>query len=292
MTIARSISVTISGQKIGNREPLFLIAGPCVIETPEITYEIAHRLTDIARRCGVFLVFKSSFDKANRTSRNSFRGPGLDKGLAVLEEVRKRFNVPILTDVHEMTPIDEVASVVDVLHTPAFLARQTDFIERVARANKPMNIKKAQFMSPTEMGHVVDKCLQVGNHAVMLCERGACFGYNELIADMRSLAAMRCTRCPIVFDATHSVQRPARLGETSGGDRAMVPVLARAAVAAGVAGIFMETHLRPDEGLSDGPNMWPIDHAEELLKTLVELDRTVKAGRYIESAIDESLQGI
>lgn len=283
--------MTISGKRIGNREPLFLIAGPCVIETAETTYEIAHRLTEIARRCGLLLVFKSSFDKANRTSRHSYRGPGLEKGLAILENVRAKYGVPILTDVHETTPIGEVAAVVDVLQTPAFLARQTDFVERVARANRPMNIKKAQFMSPGEMVHVVEKCRHVGNDVIMVCERGVTFGYNELVVDMRGLAALRRTGCPVLFDATHSVQKPAGLGAATDGDRAMVPVLARAAVAAGVAGIFMETHVSPDEALSDGPNMWPVDLVEELLRTLVELDRTVKTGRFVESAIDDSIQG-
>ncbi len=276
---------------IGNTEPLVLIAGPCVIETSELTVEIAGRLVDIAKKCNVFLIFKSSFDKANRTSGESYRGPGLEKGLAVLETIRSKFGVPVLTDVHEDTPIDEVAEVVDVLQTPAFLARQTSFIERVARAGKPMNIKKAQFMSPWEMTHVVEKCIRVGNHSTMVCERGACFGYNDLVSDMRSLAALRRTKCPVIFDATHSVQQPGRLGTASGGERAMAAVLARAAVAAGIAGLFMETHPKPDEAPSDGPSMWPLDNMEELLLVLVELDRVVKKNRFVESAIDGSLQG-
>jgi 2-dehydro-3-deoxyphosphooctonate aldolase (KDO 8-P synthase) len=284
-------TIELAGRVIGNSEPMFLIAGPCVIESPELTFETASRLVEIAKRCGVFLVFKSSFDKANRTSRTSFRGPGLEKGLAVLERVRTALNVPVLTDVHDNATVDEVASVVDVLQTPAFLARQTDFIERVARTHKPMNVKKAQFMAPSEMVHVVDKCRSVGNLQVMLCERGACFGYNELVADMRSLAALRRTGCPVIFDATHSVQKPGHLGSASGGDRAMAAVLARSAVAAGVAGIFMETHLCPDQAMSDGPNMWPVDLLEELLRVLVELDRIVKATRFIEAAVDGSLVG-
>ncbi len=287
--MAQGSTFAISGQRIGNDQPLFLIAGPCVIEGREITLEIAQRLKEIAGRCGVLLVFKSSFDKANRTSRNSYRGPGIEKGLAILEEVRTKFNVPVLTDVHESTPIHEVAAVVDIIQTPAFLARQTDFIDRVARANRPLNIKKAQFMSPAEMVHVIDKCRYAGNEFVMVCERGACFGYNELVVDMRGLAALRRTRCPVVFDATHSVQRPAHLGTSSGGDRAMVPVLARAAVAAGVAGVFMETHIAPENALSDGPNMWPIEHVEELLRTLISIDQAVKAQRFVESVVDETL---
>jgi 2-dehydro-3-deoxyphosphooctonate aldolase (KDO 8-P synthase) len=276
---------------IGNTEPLVLIAGPCVIETAELTLEIAEQLVSIAKRCNVFLIFKSSFEKANRTSAESYRGPGLDKGLAVLEAIRSRFGVPVLTDVHEDTPIDEVAAVVDILQTPAFLARQTSFMERVARAEKPMNIKKAQFMSPEEMTHVVEKCRRVGNHRIMLCERGTCFGYNDLVSDMRSLAALRRTNCPVIFDATHSVQQPGRLGTASGGERAMAAVLARAAVAAGVAGVFMETHPRPDQALSDGPSMWPLDNLEELLLVLADLDRIVKRGRFVEALIDESLKG-
>ena len=268
-----------------------LIAGPCVIETAELTSEIAEQLVSIAKRRDVFLIFKASFDKANRTSFESYRGPGLEKGLAVLEAIRSRFGVPILTDVHEDTPIDEVAAVVDVLQTPAFLARQTSFIERVARAQKPMNIKKAQFMSPWEMTHVVEKCRRMGNSRIMVCERGVCFGYNDLVSDMRSLAALRRTNCPVIFDATHSVQQPGRLGTASGGERAMAAVLARAAVAAGVAGVFVETHPRPDQALSDGATMWPLDNLDELLSVLVELDRIVKKDRFVEAVIDESLKG-
>ena len=276
---------------IGNTEPLFLIAGPCVIESPELTYETAARLVEITSRCNVFLVFKSSFDKANRTSYSSYRGPGLDKGLTVLETIRSKLKVPVLTDVHDNTPVEEVASVVNILQTPAFLSRQTDYIERVAKTQKPMNIKKAQYMAPWEVVHVVEKCRNVGNQNVMVCERGVCFGYNDLVADMRSLAALRRSNCPVIFDATHSVQQPGRLGTVSGGERAMAAVLARAAVAVGIAGLFMETHPTPERALSDGPNMWPLDQLEELLTVLVELDRIVKKTRFVEAAIDKSLQG-
>lgn len=276
---------------IRNSDPLFLIAGPCVIETPSLTLETAERLVGIARRCNVFLIFKSSFDKANRTSSESYRGPGLEKGLAVLESVRTKLGVPVLTDVHDDTPIEEVAAVVDVLQTPAFLARQTNFIERVARTQKPLNLKKAQFMAPWEMIHVVEKCRKVGNQKLMICERGTSFGYNDLVADMRSLAALRRTNCPIVFDATHSVQQPGRLGASSGGERAMAAVLARAAVAVGIAGLFIETHPAPERAPSDGPSMWPLDHLEELLSVLVEIDREVKKHRFVEAEIDETLRG-
>lgn len=264
------------GHLVDNHLPLFLIAGPCVVESGTVTVDTARELRDIAERCGVFLIFKASFDKANRTSSRSYRGPGIEKALAVLETVRKEVGVPVLTDVHESTPIDEVAAVVDVLQTPAFLARQTDFIQRVASANKPVNIKKAQFMAPWDMKNVVDKCLEVGNSQILVCERGTSFGYNNLIADMRSLAELRRTGCPVVFDATHSVQQPGGLGDRSGGQRGMVPVLARAAVAAGVAGVFLETHPDPDHAPSDGPNMWPLGRMQELLSRLVAIDRVAK----------------
>jgi len=277
---------------IQNTAPLFMIAGPCVIETPTLTLETAERLVEIARRCNVFLIFKSSFDKANRTSSESYRGVGLEKGLAVLETVRTKFGVPILTDVHDDTPIEEVAAVVDVLQTPAFLARQTNFIERVARTQKPLNLKKPQFMAPWEMIHVVDKCRKVGNDRLMVCERGTSFGYNDLVADMRSLAVLRRTNCPIVFDATHSVQQPGKLGASSGGERAMAAVLARAAVAVGIAGVFIETHPAPDRALSDGPSMWPLDQLEELLLVLLEIDRVVKKHRFVEAVVDETLRGM
>jgi 2-dehydro-3-deoxyphosphooctonate aldolase (KDO 8-P synthase) len=267
---------------VGNRERLFLIAGPCVIESEELVLEVATTMRDITARLGIPYIFKASFDKANRTSSASFRGPGLEQGLAILEKVRDTLGVMILTDVHENTPIDEVASVVDVMQTPAFLVRQTDFIQRVARAGKPMNIKKGQFQAPEDMSAVVEKCRAVGNERVMLCERGVCFGYNTLITDMRGIATMRRTGRPVVFDATHSVQEPGGRGTSSGGRSEMVPVLSRAAVAAGVAGVFMETHPDPKVALSDGPNMWPLAKMEALLSELVELDAVVKRYPYME----------
>jgi len=247
-----------------------------VIESPALTLEIAGRLKEITARLGVPFVFKASFDKANRSSHASFRGPGLDGGLKVLAEVRRQLDVAVLTDVHEDTPLDEVADVVDVLQTPAFLCRQTNFILAVARLGKPVNIKKGQFLSPWEMRNVVDKARSTGNESILVCERGYSFGYNNLIVDMRSLAVLRETGCPVVFDATHSVQLPGGRGSSSGGQREFVPVLARAAVAAGVAGLFMETHPNPAEALSDGPNAWPLARMEPLLGLLVELDRAVK----------------
>lgn len=269
-------------RELTHRSPLFLIAGPCVIESEESSLAVATELLDMTRRLGLDFVFKSSFDKANRSSVASYRGPGLEAGLRILERVKATLGVPVLTDVHETTPIDEVASVVDILQTPAFLARQTDFIQRVARAKRPVNVKKAQFMAPWDMLEVVRKCHAVDNHAIMVCERGTSFGYNSLIADMRSLSELRKTGCPVVFDATHSVQQPGGLGHASGGQREMVPVLARAAVAAGVSGLFMETHPEPERAPSDGPNMWPLGRLEELLQTLVELDRVVKSRPYAE----------
>jgi 2-dehydro-3-deoxyphosphooctonate aldolase (KDO 8-P synthase) len=275
--------VKLAGRQIGNTEPLLLIAGPCVIESQGLVEQIAGHMQEVTRRLGIPFVFKASFDKANRSSAGSFRGPGLEQGLAILERVRKQFGLPVLTDVHEDTPIAEVASVVDVLQTPAFLCRQTNFIQNVARAGKPVNIKKGQFLSPAEMGNVVVKARAVGNDNIMVCERGASFGYNNLVADMRSLAIMRATGCPVIFDATHSVQLPGAQGHASGGQREFVPVLARAAVAAGVAGLFMETHPTPDTALSDGPNAWPLDRMESLLVTLVELDAVVKSRPYEEA---------
>ncbi len=272
-------------RELTHRSPLFLIAGPCVIESEDSTLAVATELFDMTRRLGVDFVFKSSFDKANRSSVASYRGPGLEAGLRILERVKATLGVPVLTDVHETTPIDEVASVVDILQTPAFLARQTDFIQRVARAKRPVNLKKAQFMAPWDMLEVVKKCHAVENHAIMVCERGTSFGYNSLIADMRSLSELRKTGCPVVFDATHSVQQPGGLGHASGGQREMVPVLARAAVAAGVSGLFMETHPDPEHAPSDGPNMWPLGLLSELLETLVELDRVVKAHPYAEETL-------
>jgi 2-dehydro-3-deoxyphosphooctonate aldolase (KDO 8-P synthase) len=270
--------------RVGIDCPLFLIAGPCVIESAELLQEVAGSLTETTRKLGMPYVFKASFDKANRSSASSFRGPGLEQGLKMLEAVRKQFQVPVLTDVHEDTPIEEVASVVDVLQTPAFLCRQTNFIRRVAAAGRPVNIKKGQFLSPWEMQQVVDKARSTGNESIMVCERGFSFGYNNLITDMRSLAIMRGTRCPVVFDATHSVQLPGAGAGVSGGQREFVPVLARAAVAAGVAGVFMETHPRPETALSDGPNAWPLPRMASLLATLQELDRTAKSRPFEEDS--------
>jgi len=266
----------LCGFKVGLDQPLFLIAGPCVIESMELQIEVAGTLKEITSALGMPFIFKSSFDKANRTSSTSFRGPGMDEGLKVLAEVKRQVGVPMLTDVHEYTPMDEVASVVDVLQTPAFLCRQTDFIQKVARAGKPVNIKKGQFLSPWEMKHVTAKALATGNTQIMACERGASFGYNNLVSDMRSLAVMRDTGCPVVFDATHSVQQPGGLDGRSGGQREFVPVLSRAAVAVGVAGLFAETHPDPEKALSDGPNAWPLGKMRALLETLVEIDQVAK----------------
>ncbi|HEV2701087.1 MAG TPA: 3-deoxy-8-phosphooctulonate synthase [Steroidobacteraceae bacterium] len=275
----------LAGHTVGPDQPLFLIAGPCVIEGATLTQEIAGTLVELTTQLGVPFVFKASFDKANRSSGSSYRGPGLESGLAVLESVRRLFNVPVLTDVHEDTPLGEVAAVVDVLQTPAFLCRQTNFILGVARQGKPVNIKKGQFLSPWEMRNVVDKARSTGNQDIMVCERGFSFGYNNLITDMRSLAIMRDTQCPVVFDATHSVQLPGGQGSASGGQREFIPVLARAAVAAGVAGVFMETHPQPEKALSDGPNAWPLARMRSLLETLIELDRTVKHKPFEESLL-------
>jgi len=274
------------GQDVGPDRPLFLIAGPCVVEPGALCLDVAAELAAITQRLGMFFIFKASFDKANRSSSKSYRGPGLDEGLKALAEVKEKVGVPVLTDVHESTPVDEVAAVADVLQTPAFLVRQTDFIQGVARAHKPMNIKKGQFLAPWDMQQVVNKCREVGNDQLMVCERGASFGYNNLVADMRSLAEMRRTGCPVVFDATHAVQHPGGHGTRSGGQREMVPVLARAAVAAGVAGLFMETHPNPDEAPSDGANMWPLPRMESLLATLVAIDGATKAQPYAERGFD------
>jgi len=271
--------------EVGNDRPLFLIAGPCVIESEALVIDVAGRLREITTALGVPFIFKASFDKANRSSRASFRGPGIDAGLKALARVRDQIGVPVLTDVHEDTPLAEVASVVDVLQTPAFLCRQTNFIVAVASQGKPVNIKKGQFLSPWEMGNVVDKARCTGNSQIMVCERGFSFGYNNLVSDMRSLAIMRSTGCPVVFDATHSVQLPGGKGDSSGGQREFVPVLARAAVAAGVAGVFMETHPDPAKALSDGPNAWPLQRMASLLGTLVELDRAVKNKPFEESLL-------
>jgi 2-dehydro-3-deoxyphosphooctonate aldolase (KDO 8-P synthase) len=275
----------IGSFEVGLNRPFFLIAGPCVIESRELAMETAGRLKEMAARVGVNLVYKSSFDKANRSSISSFRGPGLEEGLAILGDVREQIGVPVLTDVHEDTPLDEVASVVDVLQTPAFLCRQTNFILNVARQGKPVNIKKGQFLSPWEMGNVVTKARSTGNESIMVCERGFTFGYNNLVSDMRSLAVMRATGAPVVFDATHSVQLPGGQGSASGGQREFVPVLARAAVAVGVSGLFMETHPDPDKALSDGPNAWPLGQLESLLATLRTLDETVKARSFDEDTL-------
>jgi len=274
----------LCGFEVGIDRPLFLIAGPCVIESEALALETAQTLREIAGRVGVPLIYKSSFDKANRSSHESFRGPGVEQGLRILERVREEVGVAVLTDVHEDTPVDEVAAVVDVLQTPAFLCRQTDFIQRVAAAGKPVNIKKGQFLAPWDMANVVNKACATGNRQIMVCERGASFGYNYLVSDMRALVVMRETGCPVVFDATHSVQMPGGQGTSSGGQREFVPVLARAAVAAGVAGVFMETHPDPARALSDGPNAWPLARMEALLETLAAIDSAVKARPLDEAA--------
>jgi 2-dehydro-3-deoxyphosphooctonate aldolase (KDO 8-P synthase) len=270
---------------VGPDQPLFLIAGPCVVESEALALDTAGKLREITGRLGVPFIYKSSWDKANRSSLKSYRGPGLEEGLRILEKVRRQIGVPVLTDVHEDSPLDEIAAVVDVLQTPALLCRQTDFITAVASQGKPVNIKKGQFLSPWEMANVVAKARQAGNQSIMVCERGFSFGYNNLVADMRSLAILRATGCPVVFDATHSVQLPGGRGDASGGQREFVPVLARAAVAVGVAGVFMETHPDPEHALSDGPNAWPLDMMEALLGRLVSLDRVVKAGALEESML-------
>ena len=275
----------LCGFEVGLDRPFFLIAGPCVVESAQLSFDVAGKLKEITGRLGIPFVFKASYDKANRSSRASYRGPGIEAGLKVLADVKRQFGLPVLTDVHEDTPFAEVAAVVDVLQTPAFLARQTNFIVNVCSQGKPVNIKKGQFLSPWEMQNVVDKARSTGNGDIMVCERGFSFGYNNLVSDMRSLAVMRATGCPVVFDATHSVQLPGGKGAASGGQREFVPVLARAAVGAGVAGLFMETHPDPDKALSDGPNAWPLDRMERLLATLVALDRDVKSQPYEESLL-------
>jgi 2-dehydro-3-deoxyphosphooctonate aldolase (KDO 8-P synthase) len=265
----------LCGTDIGIDKPLFLIAGPDTLESEELALEVASHIAPIAKKLEMLYIFKGSFDKANRSSGKSYRGPGLAAGLKIMEKVKKVVGVPVLTDVHEDTPVDEVASVIDVIQTPAFLCRQTNFMQKVAKAGRPVNVKKGQFMSPWEMGNVIDKMKDVAPHQFMLCERGFSFGYNNLVADMRGLAIMR-KFAPVVFDATHTVQLPGGQGTASGGMREMIPVLARAAVSAGVAGVFMETHPNPDSALCDGPNSWPLKHIEPLLKTLHALDRVVK----------------
>jgi len=273
----------ICGFETGLDQPLFLIAGPCVIESEQLALETSAALKAITEKLGIHFIYKSSFDKANRSAGSSFRGPGLEQGLRILQKVKHETGVPVITDVHEDTPIDEVADVVDVLQTPAFLCRQTNFIQKVASAGKPVNIKKGQFLAPWDMKNVVDKAQSTGNKQIMVCERGVSFGYNNLVSDMRALAVMRDTGCPVVFDATHSVQLPGGQGTSSGGQREHVPVLARAAVAAGISGLFMETHPDPDKALSDGPNAWPLDRIESLLKTLIALDNIVKSDQFEEA---------
>jgi len=272
----------LCGFEVGLDRPFFLIAGPCVVESEQLALDSAGMLKEICHRLGINFIYKSSYDKANRSSHESYRGPGLEEGLRILSEVKRQIGVPVLTDVHEDTPLDEVAAVVDVLQTPAFLCRQTNFIQNVARTGLPVNIKKGQFLAPWDMKHVIEKARAVGNHRVMACERGVSFGYNNLISDMRALAVMREAGVPVVFDATHSVQLPGGQGKASGGQRQFVPVLARAAVAAGVSGLFMETHPDPDKALSDGPNAWPLGQMEALLVTLKELDAVVKQQGFLE----------
>jgi 2-dehydro-3-deoxyphosphooctonate aldolase (KDO 8-P synthase) len=273
---------------IGNRKPFFLIAGNCVVESRESAIETAGRLKEITDTLCIPFIYKSSFDKANRSSKDGFRGLGIDEGLRILSEVKSQINIPILTDVHEDTPLNEVSSVVDILQTPSFLCRQTNFILNVAKQGKPVNIKKGQFLSPAEMQNVVNKAKSTGNKEILVCERGFTFGYNNLISDMRSLAILRKTKCPVVFDATHSVQLPGGKGNKSDGCREFVPVLARAAIAVGVAGLFIETHADPDKALSDGPNSWPLERIPELLEMLTLIDQSVKKADYIENKIEWS----
>lgn len=273
-------TMDLCGYSVTDTSPFFLIAGPCVIESEEMTMRTAEALKLISEELGIFLIYKSSFDKANRSSASSYRGPGIEEGLRILEKARTMFDVPVITDVHEDTPLDEVASVVSVLQTPAFLCRQTNFIQNVARQGLPVNIKKGQFLAPWDMRHVVEKAEATGNTQIMVCERGASFGYNNLVSDMRAIPVLRQTGCPVVFDATHSVQLPGGQGEKSGGQREMVPTLAKAAIAAGVQGVFMETHPDPEQALSDGPNSWPLDQLAELLKLLREIDRVVKSAAF------------
>jgi 2-dehydro-3-deoxyphosphooctonate aldolase (KDO 8-P synthase) len=277
--------VNLCGFDVGLDRPLFLIAGPDTLESEQLCLDVAGRLKEHTAALKMPYVFKGSFDKANRTSGKSYRGPGMAEGLRILSAVKKQLQIPVLTDVHEDTPLAEVAAVVDVLQTPAFLCRQTNFIQSVARQGRPMNVKKGQFLSPWEMQNVVDKARAAGNRQVMVCERGFSFGYNNLVVDMRGLAVMRATGCPVVFDATHSVQLPGGQGSASGGQREHIPVLARAAVAAGVAGVFMETHPRPDQALCDGPNSWPLALMKDLLETLAEIDRTVKKNAFAETKV-------
>jgi 2-dehydro-3-deoxyphosphooctonate aldolase (KDO 8-P synthase) len=276
--------VKLLDREIGGRNPFFLIAGPDTLESEQLALDVAGHVKAIADRLGILYVFKGSFDKANRSSHKSYRGPGLEGGLKIMQSVKKQIGVPVLTDVHEDTPLGEVASVIDVIQTPAFLCRQTNFMQNVARTGRPINVKKGQFMSPWEMGNVIEKMTAVADHQFMLCERGFSFGYNNLVADMRGLAIMR-KYAPVVFDGTHTVQLPGGQGTASGGMREMIPVLARAAIGAGVSGLFLETHPKPDEALCDGPNSLPLKHIESLLTTLVELDRVVKSGPLLEEQL-------
>ncbi|MEY4211715.1 MAG: hypothetical protein RLZ92_2096 [Pseudomonadota bacterium] len=271
--------------EVGLDQPFFLIAGTCVIESEQMTLDTAGKLKEITDELNIPFIYKSSFDKANRSSLGSFRGPGIERGLQILEKVKQQLNVPVLTDVHEDTPLAEVASVVDVLQTPAFLCRQTNFIQSVAGLGKPVNIKKGQFLAPWDMANVAAKAKATGNQQIMVCERGVSFGYNNLVSDMRSLAVMRDTGCPVVFDATHSVQLPGGQGNCSGGQREFVPVLSRAAMAVGIAGLFMESHPKPEEALSDGPNSWPLHRMKELLEMLMTIDKAVKSSSLIETTL-------
>ncbi len=275
----------LCGFEAGLDQPFFLIAGTCVIESEQMALDTAGFLKEITSQLGIPFVYKSSFDKANRSSHQSFRGPGIEKGLQILQKVKQQIGVPVLTDVHEDTPLEEVAAVVDIMQTPAFLSRQTNFIQNVAKQGIPVNIKKGQFLAPWDMVHVAAKAKATGNEQIMVCERGASFGYNNLVSDMRSLAEMRKTDCPVVFDATHSVQLPGGQGTCSGGQREHVPVLARAAIAVGISGLFMETHPKPEEALSDGPNSWPLHRMKELLETLLTIDQAVKANSLIETTL-------
>ena len=279
------MSMKLCHFEAGKEEPFFLLSGPCVVESEKLTLEIAATLKELTDELGIPYIFKASFDKANRSSHDSFRGPGMEEGLRILERVKNEIGVPVVTDVHEDTPLDEVASVVDVMQTPAFLCRQTNFIQNVAKQGIPVNIKKGQFLAPWDMKNVVDKALATGNEQIMVCERGYTFGYNTLVSDMRGLATMRETGCPVVYDATHSVQQPGGQGNCSGGERQHIPVLARAAMAAGIAGIFMETHPQPEEALSDGPNSWPTGRMRELLEQLLKIDQVVKAQPFIEDSL-------
>ena len=275
--------MNLCGFDVGIDQPLFLIAGPCVIESEQLAIDTAGQLKELTDELGIPFIYKSSYDKANRSSTKSFRGLGVEEGLRILQKVKDEVGVSVLTDVHEDTPLDEVASVVDVMQTPAFLVRQTNFIQNVCKQGLPVNIKKGQFQAPWDMDQVVVKAREVGNDQIMVCDRGTSFGYNTLISDMRGLASMRQTGCPVEFDATHSVQQPGGQGTTSGGQREMVPVLARAAIAAGISGVFMETHPDPENALSDGPNMWPIGRLKPLLETMKELDEVVKKHGFIEN---------